>query len=292
MLQILKDCELYPNFRKCEFWLRFVAFLGYIISDKDIEVDPKKTEVRYYRRFAEGFSSIVSPLTALTQNKVNFLWLEACEKSFQEVKDRLTSAPILTLSKESDSFVIYCDASQIGLGYVLMQHGNVIAYASIQLKVYKNNYLTHDFELAAVVFSLKIWRHYLYGVHVDVFFDHKSSKYMFTQKDMNLLQMRWLELLKDYDMSVLYHLRKVNVVANALIQLSMGSVAHGGVVRNWSESSFVSDVKAKQDLDPVLFKLKKLVSKKSTEAFSHGEIVSFDIKIGCVPNVDELRNQI
>ena len=86
--------------------------------------------------------------------------------------------------------------------------------------------MTHDLELAAAVFALKIWRHYLYGVHVDVFTDHKSLQYVFSQKDLNLRQRRWLELLKNYDMSVLYHLGKANVVADALSRLSMGSVAH------------------------------------------------------------------
>ncbi|WMV41372.1 hypothetical protein MTR67_034757 [Solanum verrucosum] len=107
-----------------------------------------------------------------------------------------------------------------------MQNGKVIAYASRQPKVHEKNYLTHDLELAAVVFSLKIWRHYLYGVHVDVFTDHKSLQYVFSQKDLNIRQQMWLELLKDYDMSVLYHPGKANVVADALSRFSIYSVAH------------------------------------------------------------------
>ena len=107
-----------------------------------------------------------------------------------------------------------------------MQHGKVIAYASRQLKPHEKNYPTHDLELAAVVFSLKIWSHYLYGVHVDMFTDHKILQYVFSQKDLNLHQRRWLELMKDYDMSVLYHQGKANVVADALSRLSIGSVSH------------------------------------------------------------------
>ncbi|WMV45356.1 hypothetical protein MTR67_038741, partial [Solanum verrucosum] len=103
-----------------------------------------------------------------------------------------------------------------------MQNGKVIAYASRQLKVHKMNYPTHDLELAAVVFALKIWRYYLYGVHVDVFTDHKSLQYVFNQKGLNLRQRRWLELLTDYDMSILYHPGKANVVVDALSRLSMG----------------------------------------------------------------------
>ncbi|WMV58863.1 hypothetical protein MTR67_052248, partial [Solanum verrucosum] len=104
-------------------------------------------------------------------------------------------------------------------------NGKVIACASGQLKIHEKNYPTHDLELAAVVFALKIWRHYLYGVHVDVFIDHKSLEYVFSRKDLNLHQKRWLEILKDYDMSVLYHPGKANVVVDALSRLSMGSVA-------------------------------------------------------------------
>ena len=148
--------------------------------------------------------------------------METCEKSFQELKDRLTSAPVLTLPKSGENYTVYCDASRVGLGCVLMQAGKVIAYASRQLKVHEKNYPTHDLELAAVVFALKLWRHYLYGVHVDVFTDHKSLQYVFTQRELNLRQRRWLELLKDYDMNVHYHPGKANVVADALSRMSMG----------------------------------------------------------------------
>ena len=107
-----------------------------------------------------------------------------------------------------------------------MQGGKVITYASRQLKVHEKNYPTHDTELEAVVFALKLWRHYLYGVHVDVLIDHKSLQYVFTQRELNLRHRRWLDLLKDYDMSVHYNLGKPNVVADALSRLSMGSTTH------------------------------------------------------------------
>ncbi|WMV07783.1 hypothetical protein MTR67_001168 [Solanum verrucosum] len=128
----------------------------------------------YYRRFVEGFSSIASPLTTLTQKKVKFQWSDDCEKSFAELKARLTTTSVLTLLVGSNGYVIYCDASRVGLGCVLMQRGKVITYASRQLKVHEKNYPTYDLELATVVFALKIWRHYLHGVHVDLFTDHKS----------------------------------------------------------------------------------------------------------------------
>ncbi len=117
---------------------------------------------------------------------------------------------------------MYCDASRVGLGCVLMQNGKVIAYASRQLKIHEKNYPTHDLEVAVVVFAFKIWQHYVYGVHVDVFTDHKILQYVFSQKELNLRQRRWLELLKDYDMSILYHPGKANVVVDALSRLTMG----------------------------------------------------------------------
>ena len=123
--------------------------------------------------------------------------------------------------------MVYCDASGVVLGCDVMQHGEVIAYASRQLKIHEKNYPTHDLELAAVVFACKILRHCLYGVHVDVYTDHKSLEYVFTQKELNLRQRRWLELLKDYDMSVLYHPDKANIVADALDRMTIGSVPHG-----------------------------------------------------------------
>nr|GEX41852.1 retrotransposon protein, putative, Ty3-gypsy subclass [Tanacetum cinerariifolium] len=130
----------------------------------------------------------------------------------------------LALERESRSKLnkdsIYSDASKKGLGCVLMQHGKVIAYASRQLKPYEVNYPTHDLELAAVVFVLKIWRHYLYGESCDVFTDHKSLKYIFTQRDLNMRQRRWLELLKDYDTNIQYHPGKANVVADSLSRKS------------------------------------------------------------------------
>nr|GFC75178.1 putative reverse transcriptase domain-containing protein [Tanacetum cinerariifolium] len=130
----------------------------------------------YYRRFVEGFSRLALPLTKLMRKGKKFVWNEEREKSFEELKQRLVSAPVLTLPSSSGGFKIYSDASRKGLGCVLMQHGKVIDYASRQLKPYEVNYPTHDLELAAVVFALNIWRHYLYGESCDVFTDHKSLK--------------------------------------------------------------------------------------------------------------------
>jgi len=206
VLETLRRNKLYAKLSKCEFWLNEVVFLGHVISENGISVDPKKieavlrwerptnvTEIRsflglagYYRRFIEGFSTIASPMTRLTRKEVKFEWSKECETSFQELKSRLTSTPVLALPKEQEGFAVYSDAFNKGLGCVLIQHGRVIAYASRQLKPHEVNYPVHDLELAAVVFALWIWRHYLYGVQVQIFTDHKSLKYLLSQKELNM----------------------------------------------------------------------------------------------------------
>ena len=142
------------------------------------------------------------------------------------MKGRLTSAPVLAWPNGGDGFVVYSNASQQGLGCVLMQNDRVIAYASRQLKKYEKNYPTHDLELVAVMFALKIWRHYLYGVPCRIFTDHKSLQYIFTQKELNLRQRRWLELIKDYNCTIEYHPGKANVVADALSRRPGSSLSH------------------------------------------------------------------
>ncbi|GJR03483.1 putative reverse transcriptase domain-containing protein [Tanacetum coccineum] len=138
------------------------------------------------------------------------------EALFQLIKQKLCSAPILALPEGNEDFIAYCDASIKGLGAVLMQREKVIAYASRQLKIHEKNYTTHDLELGAVVFALKIWRHYLYGTKCTVFTDHKSLQHILDQKELNMRQRRWLELLSDYDCEIRYHPGKANVVADAL----------------------------------------------------------------------------
>ncbi|GKA16951.1 putative reverse transcriptase domain-containing protein [Tanacetum coccineum] len=236
ILELLKKEELYAKFSKCEFWIPKVQFLGHVIDSEGIHVDPAKiesikdwtspkspTEIRqflglagYYRRFIEGFSKIAKPMTKLTQKKVKFEWGDKQEAAFQLLKQKLCSAPILALPEGSKDFIAYCDASKKGLGAVLMQREKVISYASRQLKIHEKNYTTHDLELGAVVFALKIWRHYLYGTKCTVFTDHKSLQHILDQKELNMRQRRWLELLSDYDCDIRYHPGKANVVVDAL----------------------------------------------------------------------------
>ena len=198
VLEILRKEQLYAKLSKCEFWLTEVSFLGHIVSKEGIRVDPKKievvvewkpprnvTEVRsflglagYYRRFVKGFSMIATPMTRLLQKNVKYEWSEKCQGSFEKLKAFLIEAPVLTQPTCGKEYVIYSDASLNGLGCVLMQEGKVVAYASRQLKPHEKNYPTHDLELAAIVFALKIWRHYLYGEKCFIYTDHKSLKYL------------------------------------------------------------------------------------------------------------------
>jgi len=176
VLEKLRANKLYVKFSKCEFWLEKVAFLGHILTAEGVAVDPEKveavsnwqqptnvSEIRsflglagYYRRFIEGFSRIARPMMELLKKEKKFVWTESCERSFQNLKRRLTTAPVLTLPDIHRDFIIYCDASRQGLGCVLMEDGKVVAYASRLLRPHEQNYPTHDLEFAAVVLALKI----------------------------------------------------------------------------------------------------------------------------------------
>ena len=233
VLETLRKEILYEKLSKCEFWLREVSFFGNLVLQEGIRVDPRKmevtiewkpprnvTEVRsflglagYYRRFAKGFSMTVASLTRLLHKNVKFEWSEKCRASFEKLKTFLTEASILTRSTYGKEYVIFSDASLNGLRCVLMQEGKVVAYASRQLKPHEKNYPTHDLELAAIVFALKIWRHYLYGEKCFIYTNQKSLKYLPSQRELNLRQRRWMELIKDYDCVIDYHLGKANVVA-------------------------------------------------------------------------------
>ena len=176
----------------------------------------------YCRKFIEDFSRLAAPMTRLTRNEVKFEWDDLCERAFQELKRRLTLAPIMIVPDRGPMFIVYCDSSKDGLGCVLMQSGRVVAYGSRKLKNHEQNFPMHDMELAAIAFALKILHHYLYGKQFEVFSDHKSLKYIFTQRDLNMRQRRWMEYLEDYDFTLHYHPGKANMVADALSRKSRG----------------------------------------------------------------------
>ncbi|WVZ80989.1 hypothetical protein U9M48_028418 [Paspalum notatum var. saurae] len=232
VLQRLREHKLYAKFSK-------LRFFDHVVSKGGIKVDPSKVPeipkvVRgflglagYYRRFIENFSKITTPMTSLLEKDVEFKWTDAQQAGFNELKKRLTTAPVLTLPDQQRKFIVYCDASRDGLGCVLMQEGKVIAYASQQLRKHEVNYPTHDLEHAVAVHALKIWRHYLLWQHCEIYTDHTNLKYIFTQNELNMRQRRWLELIKDYDMEIYYHPGKANMVADALSRKSYANMALG-----------------------------------------------------------------
>ncbi|GJW99229.1 putative reverse transcriptase domain-containing protein [Tanacetum coccineum] len=175
VLELLKKEKLYAKFSKCEFWLREVQFLRHVINGNGIHVDPSKIEVVKNWKAPRTPTEVRSFLGLASKT---FDWGEEQELAFQTLKDKLCNAPVLALLDGPEDFVVYCDASGIGLGCVLMQRGKVIAYASRQLKIHEENYTTHDLELGAVVFTLKIWRHYLYGTKSVIFYEKRIGKFL------------------------------------------------------------------------------------------------------------------
>ncbi|GKC36750.1 putative reverse transcriptase domain-containing protein, partial [Tanacetum coccineum] len=192
ILELLKKEKLYKKISKCEFWLQEVQFLGHVINGNIIHVDLSKIEA---------------------------------EEAFKILKDKLCNVPILALPNRPEDIIVYWDASGLGLGCVLMQRGKVIAYVSRQLKIHKKNYTTHDLELGAVVFALKIWRHYVYGAKSIIYTDHKSLQHIFNQKELNMRQCRWIELFSDYDYEIHYHpvaQNEASEVVNAPAEMLQG----------------------------------------------------------------------
>ncbi|GKB96081.1 putative reverse transcriptase domain-containing protein [Tanacetum coccineum] len=194
VLELLKKDKLFAKFSKCELWLQEVRFLGHVINSNGIHVDPSKIEAVKNGKVPKTSSKIHrTRSTSRARNK---------KKPFRQ------------------------------FGYELVQKGKVITYASRQLKIHEKNYTTHDLELAAVVFTLTTWRHYLYGTKSVIYADHKSLHHIFDQKELNMRQRRWIELFSDYDYESRYHLGKANVVADALSEASKVENAPAKMMRD------------------------------------------------------------
>ncbi|GJY82877.1 reverse transcriptase domain-containing protein [Tanacetum coccineum] len=210
VLELLKKERLFAKFSKCEFWLQEVHFLGHVVDNNRIHVHPSKIEV------AKNWKALKTPSEIRSFWDWLYEWGMEQKEAFQTLKDNLCNAPILSLPDGAEDFVVYCDASNQGLGYMLLQRGKVIAYALWQLKIHEKNYTTHNLELGVVVFAIKIWRHYLYGTKSVIYTDHKSLQHIFAHKELNMRQKRWIKLFSDYDCEIRYHLGKANVVADTL----------------------------------------------------------------------------
>ena len=257
----------------------------------------------YYRRFVRGFSVIASSLTKLLRKGIKFEWTDKCQNSFEQLKGMLVEAPVLTQPTSGKEYTLYSDASGIGLGCVLMQDGKVVAYASRQLKLHEQNYPTHDLELVAVVFALKIWRCYLYGEKCRIFANHKSLKYLLTRKDLNLRQRRWLELFKDYDCIIDYHPGKVNVVADALSRKMISALSLKDY--DWRfdyDGSLLDQLRVISDSKQMIVNTQKNDTKlqEIVQLVSTGDMTDYAIdELGllyksrlCVPNDMDLRKNM
>ncbi|KAL2252851.1 UNVERIFIED_CONTAM: Transposon Tf2-11 polyprotein [Sesamum indicum] len=236
------------------------------------------------RRFVKDYSLIAKPLTNLLKKNAPFNWNDKCAQSCEDLKKKLTSAPILALPSGDGGYV----------------HGRVIAYALRQLRPHEINYPTHDLELAAIVHALKIWRHYLYGETFQIFTDHKSLKYIPTQKELNLRQRRWMELLKDYDCTIDYHPGKTNIVADALSGKMVDQLV-GMICYNMEYLTALRAMDVHFSIggdillarDPYLQRMKAKVQKAKSDQFIIQEDGTlFNGKSICMPSVEELRMEI
>jgi hypothetical protein len=236
VLQVIREHQLYAKLRKCSFYQKHIHYLGHIISKDGIVVDPENieairewsapknvTEVRsfmglvgYYKRFITGFLRTTHPITSLQRKEKKFQWTEDCERSFQKLKQLLTSAPILRIADSNEDFVVCTDACKEGLGGVLSYNGFIIFYESINLKEHERNYATHDLELESIVHALNKWRHYLMGKRIELRKNHNSLKYLFDQPTLNARKIRWLEFLCEYDFDIKHIKGKENKVDDSL----------------------------------------------------------------------------
>ncbi|KAL0282098.1 UNVERIFIED_CONTAM: Retrovirus-related Pol polyprotein from transposon [Sesamum angustifolium] len=303
VLHILREKQLYAKFSKCEFWMEEIAFLGHIVSKEGVQPDRAKvkaileweppknvSKVRsflglagYYRRFVKDFSVVAKPLTNLLKKNAPLNCNDKCAQSFEELKKRLTSAPILDLPSGMED-----------MWYILM---------------------LHDKDLA-IVHALKIWKHYLYREIFQIFTDHKNLKYIPTQKELNLRQRRWIELLKDYDCTIDYHLEKTNIVADALsrkvdqlasmicynmeyltalvamdVHFSVGGDMLLATMQ--VKPSLKDKIRDAQDKDPYLQKMKiKVQEGKNNQFIIQDDGMLLNGKLVCVSNVEELRMEI
>ena len=238
IFQVLRDNKLYVNQKKSEFFLKEIQYLGHIISHAGIRMDPSKLEVikewpipknlhelrsfigmcAYYRRFIEKFSFIAGPLHDLTKKNVKYEWTNKVNESFEKLKEKLISQPVLILPDLSKPFEVQCDACGHCLGAVLLQEGHVITYESRRLNEHEKNLGIYEKELLAILHALNTWKHYLLGTPFVLRTDHQSLKYFLTQTKLSDKQMRWANFLSQFNFNIAHIAGKHNQVADALSQ--------------------------------------------------------------------------
>jgi hypothetical protein len=236
VLQVLREHQLYGKLSKCSFYQKQIHYLGHIISEHGIVVDPEKIEAirgwttpinvsdvryfmglaSYYKRFIVGFSNIVHPITSLQKKGTKFEWTFKCENNYNMLKELLTTVPVLKIVDPNEICVVCTDTCKEGLGGVLTQNGHVIGYESKKIKEHERNYATHDLKLVSIVHALRMWRHYLMVKKFELRTNHIGLKYLFEQPTLNARQTRWLEFLSEYDFDIKHIKGKENKVVNAL----------------------------------------------------------------------------
>jgi hypothetical protein len=308
---VIREHQLYAKLSKCSFYQEQIHYLGHIISKDGIVVDPKKieaikewsapknvTEIRsfmglvgYYRSFIAGFSRIVHPITSLQRKEKKFQWIEDCERSFRQLKQLLTSAPILRIADPNEYFMVCTDACKEGLGGVLSQNGFLICYESSKLKEHERNYATLDLELESIVHALKKWSHYLMGRRFELMTDHNDLKYLFDQPTLNARQSRWLEFLCEYDFYIKHIKGKENKVVDALSrrvhELHATTIS---MYRTDIKSIILEDANTDLQYRDLVAKLQQGKMPEKVENYKLGDdgIIMYKNRI-YVPNVQDLK---
>eukprot|EP00253_Pinus_taeda_P019879 PITA_19879 len=282
VLQTLREHQLYAKFSKCDFFKEEIQYLGHVITKDGIAVDLEKIKaimewpvpkdvadvrsfmglVGYYRRFVEGFSKVAFPITSLQKKGKLFHWTPNCQKSFEQLKHLLTTAPILSISDPNKDYIVCTDASKEGLGGVLMQEGRVIAYESRKLKEHEQKYSAYDLELATVIHALKMWRHYLMGRKFLLHTDHHSLTNYFSQPTLNARQARWVDFLSGFDFDIKHLQGKENKVADALSRKVQN--LYEVSISGW-KSPFLEIIKEIADQDTEYQQLKLQIQQSARE---------------------------
>eukprot|EP00253_Pinus_taeda_P011517 PITA_11517 len=314
VLQTLQEHQLYAKFSKCDFFKEEIQYLGHVITKEGIAVDPEKikdimdwpmpkdvADVRsfmglagYYRRFVEGFSKVAFPITSLQKKGKSFQWTPNCQKSFEQLKHLLTTAPILCIADPNKDYVVCTDASKEGLGGFLMQEGRVIAYESRKLKEHEQRYSAYDLELVAVIHALKMWRHYLMGRKFLLLTDHHSLTNYLSQPTLNARKARWMDFLSGFDFDIKHLQGKANRVADALSRKvqSLYEVSISG----W-KSPFLDIIKETSDQDVEYQQLRQQIQQSVKEGsqqeyrIDDAGLIYFKGRI-FVPNHSRIKNLI
>ena len=314
VLSILREHKLFAKRSKCTFFAKRIEYLGFIVSQEGISVDPAKVqdivdwpqpknvrEVRgflgitgWYRIFIKDYAKIAGPITKLLKKNAKIIWESDQEISFQELKAILTSAPVLKLPDFNSPFDVITDASGIAIGGVLQQEGRPIAFTSRKLKDYEKNYATHDLELLAVIHALKLWRHYLLGKKFTLSTDHRSLKWILTQPDLNMRQRRWIEVLAEYDFDIKYTKGKDNQVADALSRKALA------LAISMPNDPLSFAVKEGLVQDEFFGRILQLLSKRDLSDKEKNIVKNYSLDQGslyyklrlCVPNHKELKDKI